>query len=58
MSVVHVSEEEAIAKWLIEMAERGMGLRPAECLDFSMLGQTNKRACRQVVYQILQWDMG
>jgi len=27
-------EEEAMAKWLSEMAERGMGLKPGEFLDF------------------------
>ena len=37
-------EEEAMATWLKEMAERGMGLKPGECLDFiQKMVQTEKR---------------
>ena len=30
----HCDEEEATAKWLSEIAERGFGLKPEEFLDF------------------------
>ena len=33
-AVFSKQEEESMAKWLSEMAERGMGLRPGEFLDF------------------------
>lgn len=32
--IFSAAEEEAMAKWLSEMAERGLGLRPCEFLDF------------------------